>query len=145
MKRKNSTADASDKPAWRKKGGGSFRLFDGSIIKPNQRFNAYEEEIPEAFLDTVVRLSNKKGKEMEHSVKPVVQESAKAPKETVEPVPDEYKDHQDPKEKGAGTTFEIVSKSPGWYDVINTTTGKAQNEKGLRAQEAKDLLTTLTE
>ena len=32
-----------------KKGGGSFRTVNGRIIKPNQKFRAHPEEIPEAF------------------------------------------------------------------------------------------------
>jgi len=37
---------------YRKIGGGSFRLY-GKIIKPNQVFSAYPEDIPEAFSDVV--------------------------------------------------------------------------------------------
>lgn len=42
------------KITWKKLGGGSFRLASGKIIKPNQVFEAYPEDIPVAFRDRVV-------------------------------------------------------------------------------------------
>jgi len=41
------------KVRWRKIGGGSFRMRDGRIIKPNQEFMAFPHEIPQAFRDVV--------------------------------------------------------------------------------------------
>jgi hypothetical protein len=46
----------SEKIKWLKKGGGSFRMADGKIIKPNQTFMAAPEEIPVGFRDVVVPL-----------------------------------------------------------------------------------------
>lgn len=41
---------------WRKTGGGTFRMNNGRIIKPNQKFKARPDEIPEGFRDVVVPL-----------------------------------------------------------------------------------------
>jgi len=41
---------------WKKVGGGSFRLNRNTIIKPNQVFEAREDEIPKAFRDVIIRL-----------------------------------------------------------------------------------------
>lgn len=43
----------SEKKTWVKRGGGTFRLINGRIIKPTEVFSATEEEIPLAFRDTV--------------------------------------------------------------------------------------------
>jgi len=42
---------------WRKVGGGSFRMRNGKIIKPNQVFWATPEEVPMGFRDTIIPLS----------------------------------------------------------------------------------------
>jgi hypothetical protein len=42
---------------WRKVGGGTFRMANGKIIKPNQTFWAEINNIPEGFRDTIVPLS----------------------------------------------------------------------------------------
>jgi len=39
---------------WIKTGGGRFRLANGKIIKPNQKFSARPDEIPEAFRDVII-------------------------------------------------------------------------------------------
>jgi hypothetical protein len=44
----------SEKIRWKKLGGGSFRMGNGRIIKPNQVFEATPEEIPIGFRDVVV-------------------------------------------------------------------------------------------
>ena len=46
------TKTSKDKIWWIKKGGGSFRM-KNRVIKPNQKFQAYPHEIPQAFRDTV--------------------------------------------------------------------------------------------
>lgn len=47
-----------EKVRFQKLGGGSFRL-PGRIIKPNQFFWAYPEEIPQAFRDSVKPVDDK--------------------------------------------------------------------------------------
>lgn len=43
----------------------------------------------------------------------------------------------------ARTSFEVRSKAGGWFDVVDTVSGKAINEKSLRQEEATALLRTL--
>jgi hypothetical protein len=43
-----------------------------------------------------------------------------------------------------GPKYEVVSKGAGWYDVINSVTGKVVNEKGLRQADAKKLIEDLS-
>lgn len=106
--------DDSDSPkaiSWRKLGGGTFRLGNGKIIKPNQVFTAALEDIPMGFRDII---------------KPV---SGELPQE----VPTR-----------SVTQHEIQSKGIGWFNVINSATGKPMNEKGLRKEDAEKLLAELS-
>jgi len=60
MERTKTTDNtASEKIRWKKLGGGSLRLLiDGKrrIIKPNEKFMATPDEVPQAFRDVVVPL-----------------------------------------------------------------------------------------
>lgn len=47
-----------DKIRWRKTGGGTFRMANGKIIKPNQVFEATVGEIPQAFRDVIIPLGD---------------------------------------------------------------------------------------
>ena len=49
------TKTNKDKIWWIKKGGGSFRM-GNRVIKPNQKFQAYDHEIPQGFRDNVLPL-----------------------------------------------------------------------------------------
>jgi len=115
MQRKSKEPErAKDAIEWVKKGGGSLRLNNPNrIIKPNQKFYATLAEIPEAFRDVVVPVSEKAKQEVEAG--PI-------------DVP---------------LRFKIETKGSGWFDVINLGTGKAVNDKSLRAAEAKELLKEL--
>lgn len=101
------------KARYRKIGGGTFRLRNGRIIKPNQVFTAEPHEIPQAFKDTLIAL---------------------------DPEPEE----EGPKPASNKPRFEVTFKGGGWYDVVNTESGKAANSKSLRAEEAQRLLEELT-
>jgi len=53
---KNQTIEVTEKKIWWKNNGGSFyAVIDGrnKIIKPGERFQAYEREVPKAFRDTI--------------------------------------------------------------------------------------------
>jgi len=54
-----------DKVKFQKIGGGSFRLKNGRIIKPNQIFKAYPSEIPKAFTDLIKPLEDIKEEPVE--------------------------------------------------------------------------------
>lgn len=73
---------------WKKVGAGSFRMPD-RIIKPNEVFMAYEHEIPKAFRDIVICLS-------ELDIEVATTEA-----------------------KFIAAKYEVVIHSPGWYNVVN--------------------------
>lgn len=106
---------------YKKLGGGSFLItIEGKqhIIKPNQEFNCFPEDIPENFRDRVISLD----------------EHAKAhpplePKSTASPP--------------AELEYFVKPKGGGFYDVVDQW-GKVQNEKGLREDKAKELIESLT-
>lgn len=105
----------SKKIKWINKSGGSFRpMIDGKrkIIPPGATFFATEEEVSLSFRD-VIQPFNK------------------------EDIPDK------PVElKGTKSDYKIVTKSKGWFDVVDST-GKVINEKGLRKEKAEELLESL--
>lgn len=113
MERK--TKPDTNKPKWRKIGGGTLRLGD-RIIKPNQVFSAHESEIPKAFRDTLLLVEGD------------ITSTAPASE-----IPD------------TKTLFAVKgSKVDGW-NVVNTTTGKPINETPLTTKkEAEELLKTLS-
>lgn len=53
------TKDVRVKLWYKKVGGGSLR-FQGKIIKPEQKFQAFPEDIPDAFKDTIILLDGQK-------------------------------------------------------------------------------------
>lgn len=98
---------------WRKTGGGSFRGLKGRIIKPNEKFQAYEHEIPKSFRDVIIPLQSLPSKA------PV------APIKVIEPV------------------YAIEKRgSSGWYNVVDAQ-GKALNEKALKKEVAEKLVKDL--
>jgi len=93
---------------WRKIGKGSLRYIRGRIIKPNEIFVAREDEIPKPFRKFVVAVED-------------------IPEEDRAPVQSSDKD------------LFRAQKRPGtgWWDIVNTVTGKKVNEKGLRRDKAE--------
>lgn len=105
---------------YKKEGGGSLHLRIGgrlTIIKPNQRFYAREEEIPKAFRDVVVEVEPDKAAEVKKEKEEKI-EASTAPK------------------------FELQHRSGKWWDVVNEA-GKVQNEKALDKDAAQELLNSL--
>lgn len=43
-----------------------------------------------------------------------------------------------------GEKYHLVHKGRGWYDIVNTASGKAINDHGLREAEAKEKLESLS-
>ena len=116
MERTKDNNSESKVIRWKKIGGGSLRLkINGknTIIKPEQRFRATEEEIPEAFRDVIIPQQEIPGKV------PAIQIKAEDPVYTVKP-------------RGKG----------GWFDVVDAD-GKALNEKALKEETAKKLVQDL--
>lgn len=119
MERKNKKSEEPNEIyRWRKIGGGGCRLvIKGSkkIIKPNQVFEATEEEVPEAFRDVIIKIDAK-----------AIQEY----KEILGSLPTfEAKERED---------------EEGVWDVFNGK-GKKLNEKGLTKEKADKFIETLTE
>ena len=99
---------------WRKTGGGSFRLGNGKIIKPNQVFTASLDQVPESCRDVVVLVKGN----LEEEVKK-------------DNLLDVYK-----------TEYTIESRGYGYYNVVDGE-GKVMNEKALRETAAEELVITL--
>jgi len=111
--------EQEQKLTFRKIGGGSMRLRK-RIIKPDQVFQAFLSEIPEAFRGFVI---------------PVGEESLNAVKAS---------EQQDkPKNiPGNKAQYVIEEKSKGWFNVVDKQ-GKAINERALRKETADELLKAL--
>jgi len=65
-------------------------------------------------------------------------------------IPDGFKDIVQPLEEipdpdkiVAGFHFEVRHKGGGWYDVINTISGKTVNNESLRVEKARELIKSL--
>lgn len=115
---------------WRKIGGGSLRYIRGKIVKPNEIFTARPEEVPLAFRKYVVALED-------------IPETSFS---VVQPFTTRRRGSKDGE---AITGKELPSYSlekrstGGWWDVINSVSGKAINEKGLREEAARQLVEEL--
>jgi len=106
---------------WRKTGGGSFNLKIAGkvrIIKPNDRFAARMEEIPEGFRDVIVP---------DNKVTKAALDSESGPVD----VPNQKME------------YHINHRGGGYYDVLDKNK-KRQNEKALRRDDAMELLEKLT-
>ncbi|MHC4123660.1 MAG: hypothetical protein ACYSSI_08825 [Planctomycetota bacterium] len=106
---------AGEKIWWKKLGGGSLRLGNGKIIKPNETFRATVEELPKLAVKS----------------KRVVPVSGKLPEKKEDPVK-------------SATGYALKEKGVGWFDIINMQTEKPFNEKSLRKTEAAKLLAELS-
>ena len=124
-------ASEDGKIRWRKTGGGSFRLADGRIIKPNQIFVAAPSEISESFLNLVIPLDE--------------MPKEKAPSEILGSVNFELKEQspeqlQSPVDKAV---YAIEPRGVGWWNVVQAITGKVMNHHALRKGDAEKLLESL--
>ncbi len=109
---------------WKKTGGGSLRLAGRkqSIIKPGQVFEAKRSELPKAFMDTIVCLSEEKEKEFKTAI--ISKEVGKAAENSV-------------------YVLEPIEDKPSFFNVVHKDTKKAVNEKPLREKKALELISTL--
>lgn len=106
---------------WRKVGGGSLRLKSGRIIKPNQVFTAALEDIPAGVDDLLVPVNEEATEVKEHV------------KTGQTPLQPEYLDG----------LYEIRARGVGWFDIVNTESGKVVNDKALRSADAAALVEKL--
>lgn len=101
---------------WRKIDGGSLRLRNGKIVKPNEVFKAFESDISPAFRSSVVPTDPKSY--IAEQDKPIDLTKAVY---TIEAADDDNNTH---------------------FNVVNAA-GKILNEKLLTIEEAEDLVTAL--
>jgi len=119
---KSEDIKVESKPRWQKIGGGSLRI-GNKIIKPNEKFEAYPEDISPSFRKFVIPLSG------DATFLPLAtkeKENVETPKEITKP------------------TFEVVphGKSLFLFDVVSNT-GKVMNEKSLKKDVAEALVADL--
>jgi len=121
-------------------GGGSFRTMHGKIIKPNQKFRARPEEIPEAFRDVVVAMEPLPE---DIPIKSVSTFSMKKTDTPADETDDKSKIESEKAPKDSSPNYEVQKKGGGWYNVFETVSGKKMNEKAMRESDAKALLEAL--
>ena len=111
------TKIASAKRSFIKTGKGTFRLANGKKVKPNEVFQAYPEDIPEAFRDVIKPYGQDK------QVEEVFQVTGKV---------------EDP------TPIYSIQEtdSVGWWNVVDSQ-GKVVNENKLRKNDAEELVNQL--
>ena len=98
---------------WRKIGGGTFRLANGKIIKPDQKFQAREDQIPLAHRDVVIPLDE-------------------LPSEKEKKKPLKVKQHD----------YGVQHRGGGWYDVVDSN-GKVLNDDAMKKDEAENYIDSL--
>jgi len=109
---------------FQKLGGGTFRMTNPDrIIKPNQKFWADPDSIPEAFRDTIIPVSEDDKVRMPKLEK-------KQSVSTTEPV------------KVEKTEYSLKHRGGGWYNVFDGD-GKQMNEQALKKEQAQSLIDTL--
>jgi hypothetical protein len=112
MKRRKE--DTEGKSEFQKVGGGSLRL-PGRIIKPNERFWAYDSEIPKGAWDVITRLSG---------TPPTAAVPEEVPIKAVKP------------------TYKLEHRGGGRYNIVDSE-GKVLNENSLSKEEAQEKLDQL--
>lgn len=119
---------------WHKQGGGSFRMRDGRIIKPNQKFEAYPEDIPDGFRDVVVPLEPLPEDEPLQSATEFELQQAEPPASL-----DEDQEGQAQYEIQPQQYEKQERDATGWFDVVDSE-GNHVNDKALREDEADELI-----
>ena len=136
------------KVKWRKIGGGNFRL-GKKIIKPNEVFSASPDEIPQMFMKFLVQLEQAPDEPIivrtkkKFDVKPVEVENWDAPVKAFQAEVDEMLERSTPVLPESPMDYQIEAVTPGWFNVVNVTTGKTVNEKKLRKADAEKVMMEL--
>jgi len=128
-----------------KNGGGTFRLANGKIVKPGEKFNAHPNEIPQAFRDQVIALEDEAMLSGEGK-------NVKAPKYQKKEANLFYIFDSEKEEKVADKAyseeladqiveegFVKVEKNGGWVDIVDPEQ-EAINSKSLRGEEVDKIL-----
>lgn len=122
MERTKKSPAVNDRPWWQKLGGGSLRM-GNRIIKPNERFQAYPDEISEAFRKFIIPLSGNA------SFKPANKGKQNVPA---------------PPSKGVKPIFTVQphGDSETLFDVVSSK-GKILNEEPLKKNAAESFANDL--
>ena len=102
---------------FQKVGRGSMRLKYGKLIKPNEKFWAFEWQVPRGSMDLLTRLDDSP------PVQPLPEETPVVIEET---------------------EFTLETLAGGWFNILDAD-GKKINEKSLRKDDAEEHLKTLNE
>ena len=139
----------ADRIRWVNKGG-THRLF-GRIIKPNEKFLAFADEIPVPLRGVIVPVDPivvEQPKPVTAAAVPVAKKEP-APPPVVKPEPEEKPARQVFPRRSFSqistsvfNNYSMRERSPGWFDVVDST-GKVVNEQPQTEQEAKDLIKRL--
>jgi hypothetical protein len=57
---KETAPNQTGEKLWWRNAGGTFKLNKSTVIKPNQKFQAYEHEISKAFRDVIIPIGTRK-------------------------------------------------------------------------------------
>jgi len=134
-----------DKLKWRKIGHGSFKLARGKIVKPNEVFTAREDEIPLSFRDLIVRVTSENETDKTQTTSAAIATPFLAVPADIDKTLEEFAGHNEAETEEPVTHsdgkdgVEVKARYPGWYDVINSVTGKRINEHRLKKADADKL------
>ena len=136
------------KVKWRKIGGGNFRL-GKRIIKPNEVFLASPDELPQLFMKFLVKLEQDPEEPVivrtkkKFEVKSAEVENWDAPVKAFQAETDEMMERSISVLPESPMDYQIEAVTPGWFNVVNVTTGKTVNEKKLRKADAEKVMMEL--
>ena len=126
---------------WKKIGGGSFLMEDGRRIKPNQVFMATEDQIPQGFRKMVIRFEGAIPSTVRRIQTQLKLEAI--PVISVPSEPDASPAVEEALEDAKDSVFKMAPRGIGWWNVVNTSTGKVLNEKALRHTDALKMIESL--
>ena len=135
MKRKSNVK------TWKKIGGGTFTMADGTTIQPGETFKAAESQVPEAFRDVIILIDAPEVEE-ETQDEDTQQEQAEI---EVAYNPEEQDEEETQHVVGNAKRNVQARKRPNtnWWDVF--VDGKQLNSKALNKKDAQKLEKDLQE
>lgn len=134
--------ETRQKLSLRKVGGGTLRLRNGKIIKPNQSFEEYLDNIPETFRNTIVYKPTGKKLDQYDGPEQVLHSETEFELQEAEPqaVLDADQEGQPEYVLERREYEKRERETAGWFDVMDAETEEPVNNKALREDEADALL-----
>jgi len=124
---------------YKKIGGGSFRLYNGKIVKQNEIFKCNPNQIPKAFVDLLVEVDGSE----EPAPKVVEEVIAKDTPKADESAVDSTKNADEAVETDVDAPFYLQDMGGGWWTIVNRENKKVVVDKNLRKAKADELLAEL--